>query len=111
MVDAQTYFQGLNSSRGIPFMEGSTKGSIDEILDARLHIFDYGFITSEDGGEFACVCFAEKQGRFYFMNSITSDMLKQVDADGMKDAISAVEIMFTRHTSKKGRDYVTYQFC
>lgn len=104
------YFASLNGNKGIPFMEGADKADINDILGLALHIADYGYITGDDGNEFAVICFAEYPGKFYFGNSIITDALKQVDKDGMKAQISLASVTFSKRTSKKGREYTAFEF-
>lgn len=103
-----SYFAKFNRG-GIPFMEGADKASFDEILDVELHIADYGFIKGDEG-EYACIQIAEKPGKFYFANSIITEMLKEVERDGHKDELPTEVIVFSKRKSEKGRDYYAYEF-
>ena len=103
------YFSGLNGNKGIPFMEGRTKKDLAEVVDRPLHIEDYGFIQGDEN-EFAVIAFVEMPEFFYFGNAIITEALHQVDADGMKDQISTAAVTFSKRMSKKGREYMAFEF-
>ncbi len=101
------YFEKFNAS-GIKFMEGREKGNLSDMLDKPLHIIDYGFITNDEG-TYAVIMFAESD-KFYFGNSIITEMLQTVESDGMKDALSEQPITLFSRESKKGRTYTGFKF-
>ena len=103
------YFEDLNPSKGIPFMDGRDKGDNENLIGKRWHIDDFGFITG-DNGEFAVVSFAEDNTHFYFMNSIITEMLQTVSKDAMRKQLSQVAIEFMMKTSKKDREYMSFEF-
>lgn len=103
------YFMALNGNKGIAFMDGAIKGDIKSHLDEVLHIAEFGFIQGEDA-PFGVVRFSEIIGEFFFMNAITTAMLKQVEKDGMVDALVEQGIVFTKHVSKKNREYIGFKF-
>lgn len=103
------YFDKFNNA-GIPFMEGREKGNLSDMLDKPLHIVEFGFINGEDG-EYAVMAFAEDAERFYFGNSIITEMLHTVKDDGMSDELAEQEITFVKRTSRNGkRTYTAYVF-
>lgn len=81
------YLSDLNK-KGIPFMEGRKKGSIQEtLLGCKMHINDYGFIDGNDG-EYAVLSFKGIDDLFYFGNSIVTDNLHKLEAKvGSKEAV------------------------
>lgn len=103
------YFDKFNTGGGIPFMEGRDKGDMHDILDEKLHIIDFGFING-DNGEYAVIQVAEYDRMFYFANTVITDMLKEVQADGMKEELKNQAIVFEERTSKRGRDYIAFSF-
>lgn len=102
------YFDKFNNG-GIPFMEGRYKGNISDILGETLHIVDFGFING-DNGEYAVFYTREHADVFYFGNAVITDMLKEVQRDGMEAELSEQDIVFELRTSKKGRDYIAFRF-
>lgn len=100
------YFSKFRND-GVPFMDGRDKGSSDEILGQPLHMDDFGFINGNDG-RFAVMSFVEFPDKFYFGNSVVTEMLETVEADGMKGELVNVTITFDRRKSKNGRDYIAY---
>lgn len=102
------YFEKFNNG-GIAFMEGRDKGNLQDMLDKPLHIVDYGFIKNDEG-EYAVMQFAEDGSKFYFGNSIITEMLHTVEDDGMKEALAEQPIKFFSRESKKGRTYTGFKF-
>lgn len=107
-----SYFTQFNSSnRGIPFMDACEKANVTDLFGRTVHITDFGFIRDKDGdGDFAAFTISEEPGKFYFGNAILTDMLKKVDADGKREALPFAAIKFDQRTSKKGRQYVGFEF-
>ena len=103
------YFDKFNS-KGIPFMEGAEKKDLKDIFGQVVHIVDYGYINGRDG-KFACIKLAEYDNAFFFGNSIITDMLLEVDKDGMKSELADQGIIFSQKTSKEtNRDYTAFEF-
>ena len=102
------YFDKFRND-GIPFMEGRDKGDLRDMLDQPLHIIDFGFIKGKNG-DFAVIALAEESDKFYFCNSIITDMLRTVQADDMQDALPQQAIEFTLRMSKGGQEYMTFEF-
>ena len=104
-----SYFTQFNND-GIPFMDGRDKGEREEILDKPLHMVDFGFIRGNDG-EFAVMAFSEYPKKFFFGNSIVTEMLKKVNADSMKSHLAEQTITFTLKKSKESnREYMAFRF-
>ena len=96
--------------KGIPFMEGREKGNLRDMVDKPLHIVDYGFIEGKDG-KFAVIAFKEDADRFYFGNSIVTEMLEEVYADGMREELAQQAIQFDLRVSKeRGQEYMAFDF-
>lgn len=104
-----SFFTNLNSGKGIAFMDNADKADLKDIATRLVHINDYGYIHGE-GGDFAVIQLAETPGKFYFANSVITDMLKQVDAGDMKGELPNQGIVFKLRTSKKGRQYMSFEF-
>ena len=101
------YFSQFKNE-GVPFMEGRDKGDKAEIMNRPLHIQDFGFINGQDG-KFAVMLFAEEPEKFYFGNSIITEMLMQVERDDMKQGLREVAITFKERKSKEtGRTYIAF---
>ncbi|MBQ8427063.1 MAG: hypothetical protein IJX16_04825 [Clostridia bacterium] len=102
------YFKKFKND-GVPFMENAEKGEINDLLGQKLHITDFGFINGKNG-KFAVLQFGEKPNMFYFGNSIVSEMLEQVQIDGMEQELPNVEIMFEKRVSKEtNREYTAFE--
>lgn len=103
------YFDRFNN-RGIPFMENSDKGDMHDITGEIVHITDFGFIKNDEGGDYGVIQLAEKPDTFYFCNAVITEMLHQVENDGMKEELANQCIKFDLATSKKGREYFRFEF-
>lgn len=103
------YFDRFNN-RGIPFMENSDKGDMHDIIGEIVHITDFGFIKNDEGGDYGVIQIKEKPDTFYFCNAVITEMLHQVEADGMKEELANQCIRFDLATSKKGREYFRFEF-
>lgn len=102
------YFDKFNNG-GIPFMEGREKGATSDILGETLHIVDFGFING-DNGEYSVFMVAEHENTFYFGNQVITDMLREIQKDGMEAELAKQDIVFEERTSKKGRPYIAFRF-
>lgn len=103
------YFDKFNN-KGIPFMEGADKGDLRDICGKVCHIVDFGFIRNDDGGDYGVMQLKEHEGMFYFANPVITEMLHQVDNDGMRDELCNQGIVFNLAMSKKGREYFAFEF-
>lgn len=97
------------SSKGIPFMEGRDKADMREIVGKTVYIDDFGFIKNDDG-DYGVIALKEYSDKFFFCNQVITDMLHEVQRDGMKTELSNQPIVFSVATSKKGREYFKFDF-
>ena len=102
------YFDRFNN-KGIPFMENADKGDLHDVLGEIVHIADFGFIKNDEG-DYGVIQLTEKPGEFFFANQVITDMLHQVENDGMKEELAKQPIKFGLATSKKGREYFRFEF-
>lgn len=102
------YFDKFNRE-GIPFMEGREKGDKKEIIGRMLHFQAFGFIEGKNG-PFAVMVFQEIPNKFFFGNSIVSEMLREVQKDGMENELYKQVILFEERTSKEGNAYTAFRF-
>ena len=103
-----SYFDKFNN-QGIPFMENRDKGDMHDLIGKTVHIEDFGFIRNDEG-DYGVIIVAEDKDNFYFYNAVITDMLHQVDNDGMRDELVKQNIVFSMATSKKGREYFKFEF-
>lgn len=102
------YFEKF-SNKGIPFMDGRTKGNISSLVGEVLHIVDLGFINQE-GSTYPVIAFAEHPSEFYFGGAVLNDILSQVDHDGMREELKSQPIVLKMAQSKRGRTYMSVEF-
>lgn len=106
---ANNYFSKF-TNKGIPFMDGRTKGNISSLVGEVLHVEDFGFIAQE-GSTYPVIAFKEHPTDFYFGGSVLNDILSQVDRDGMRDELKEQALILKMSISKKGRTYMNVEFC
>jgi len=102
------YFSKFEN-KGIPFMDGRTKGNISSLVGEVLHVEDFGFIAQE-GSTYPVIAFKEHPTAFYFGGAVLNDILSQVDRDGMRDELVEQPIVLKMMTSKRGRTYMSVDF-
>lgn len=103
------YFDKFDN-KGIPFMEGATKGDISELLGHFVEIApDYGFINGENG-RFGVFHLAGDEKRFYFAPSVITDVLDQIDRDGKRDELVGTPVQIAKRQSKSGNAYYAISF-
>lgn len=102
------YFEKFNN-KGVPFMDGAEKQDISTVYGQELHITDFGFING-DNGEFGVIQLAEHPGKFFFVNKIATEMLREVQADDKKSELANEVIVFEQRTSQNGRVYTAFTF-
>ena len=108
-----SYFDKFNGGKGIPFMNNADK--MDIPVGEKVHISDYGFIESDDGGEFIVLAFREHPQKFAFGNSIITTDVRMMESDfGSKEKVieqlASVALLFKKQVSKKGREYMAVEF-
>lgn len=103
-----SYFSKFNR-RGISFMDNRDLAKMSELDGKTMHIDDYGWLTDDSGEQYPVISFAEDKKHFYFGGLALTDMLNQVDADGMKDELKKVALKFGKRVSKKAhRTYMGF---
>lgn len=95
--------------KGIPFMDGRSKGNISSLVGEVLHVEDFGFINQE-GSTYPVIAFVEYPAEFYFGGSVLNDVLAQVDRDGMREELKTQPITLKMVKSKRGRTYMSVEF-
>lgn len=103
-----SYFSKF-ANKGIPFMDGRTKGNITSLVGEVLHIEDFGFVNQE-GSTYPVIAFKEHPTEFFFGGAVLNDILTQVDRDDMRDALKSQPIVLRMVTSKRGRTYMGVDF-
>lgn len=97
------------ANKGIPFMDGRSKGNIASLVGEVLHVEDFGFIAQEDS-TYPVIAFKEHPNEFYFGGAVLNDILAQVDRDGMRDELCEQPLTLKMAKSKKGRTYMGVEF-
>lgn len=100
----------LNSNEGIPFMKDRTKGDMKEILDKKLIIKDFDFITGNDG-EYVVFIVDEIKDSFYFGGQVLTQNLKLITEEEKKEVqTSGLPVEFYEAKSKSKRNYIGCKF-
>lgn len=104
-----SYFDKFNTGAGIPFMDGRDAGKIVDLVGQAVHVSEFAFLKNDEG-EYAVFIVAEDDKAFYFANSIVTDVLRQIEKDGMAPELPKQTVKIVKKTSKKGRDYTAIEF-
>ena len=96
------FFSSLNNAGRIEFMHKRTKGDAATWIGSTVTILQYGFIKSNDGGDYAVFIVKEDDDNFYLGHSVLTDKLHMIENAGRKDEIHLHPVTFTTQVSKKG---------
>lgn len=103
-----TKFDG-NTNTELDFMQTCTKANIRDIVNQVVHIDHYGIVNGRRG-DYTILHVREYPQFFYFGGEIITNVLKEVDKDGMHEALKQEDIIFTVKQSSNGNDYIAIQF-
>lgn len=108
LLGVKSYFKKFER-KGIAFMDDRQKGDIKSLVGETIHVDDFGFIKGRDG-EYAVISTVEHPDKFYFAGLALTDIVRQVEEDGMRDALKSQGIKLSMKRSKNGRDYMNVEF-
>lgn len=96
----------------LPFMENREKGDAKELVGMVSTISDYGFLTGEEGNDYAVFIVKERSNKFYFGGTVLTDQLQQLEAEGYHDDIvqEGLPMLMTEKKSKNKRSYINVEF-
>lgn len=97
-------------TKKLSIMEGKTKGDNSEIEDKIVTINDFDIIRGES--DYAVYTVKEVEDTFFFGGMVLTEHLKQLEAEGYKEAIQkeGLRVMIKESKSKKGRTYYSVEF-
>lgn len=99
-------------SVNLDLMEKREKGDLQDILDKKVTINDYGFLKDEFEKEYVVFTITEDSGNFYFGGSVLTENLQELEGDGFGEDIrkDGLPVLLERVMSKNKREYtkVTY---
>jgi hypothetical protein len=102
------YFKKFKKS--IDFMDGRDRIDLSTLCTGEaFHIDEFAFLSGENG-DYAVFIVKEVKDHFLFGNSVVTDVLKQIETDGMEAELKEVGVVFEKVTSKKNRDYIAMRF-
>lgn len=108
LLGVKNYFKKFER-KGIAFMDERQKGDIKTLVGETIHVDDFGFIKGRDG-EYAVISTVEHPDKFYFAGLALTDIVRQVEEDGMREALKSQGIKLSMKRSKNGRDYMNVEF-
>ncbi len=96
----------------LPFMAGREKGDAVELIGQYVDIVDYGFMTGDEGHDYAVFIVAQESKHFYFGGMALTDQLHKLDDEGYGNEIRAegLPVLLTNKKSRNGRTYVNVEF-
>ena len=97
------------SQAQLPIMMDRDKGEMEDLIGQIVTIRDYGFLTSEKGGEYAVFIVDEDPKVFYFGGMVLTDSLKEFDAAGVHDEVvtDGLPVLFAKKKSKDKKNTYT----
>ena len=102
--------EGMNSGKGIEFMDKRTKGETEELLDQVVTIRDYAFISGQEG-EYAVFIIDEDADKFYFGGKVITDNLKAFSEEEHEELKEeGLPTLFAERVSKNKRKYISVEF-
>ena len=111
-MSLRDFAKKLNEGITIKFMEGRTKGELEEIKDKNLTINNFAFLKNEEG-EYAVFTVAEIPDSFYFGGLVITDYLKKIEAEeGLKEEVEqqGLPVLITQRKSKNKKLYYAIEF-
>ena len=97
----------------LPFMQDREKGENTDLLSQQTTIREYGFLTNDEGHDYAVFIVDERPKHFYFGGSVLTDRLQQLEAEGYHDDVNAEGlpmVMQIKKTRDGKRSYVNVEF-
>lgn len=102
--------ESMNSGKGIEFMEGRSKGEMEELMDKTVTIRDYAFISGTEG-EYVVFIIDEDPKSFFFGGKVLTDNLKSFNDEEHEELkAEGLPAFITQRTSKNKRKYVAVEF-
>ena len=102
--------ESMNSGKGIVFMEGRTKGEMEDLLDKTVVIRDYAFINGTDG-EYVVFIVEKVNDKFYFGGKVLTDNLKELTVEEHAELVAeGLPTRFSMRVSKNKKKYVAVEF-
>ena len=102
--------ESMNSGKGIEFMNGRTKGEMEELLDKVVTIRDYAFISGTDG-EYVVFIIDEIKDEFFFGGKVLTDNLKSLTEEEHEELkTEGLPTLVSQRTSRNKRKYIGVEF-
>lgn len=97
-------------TKKLSIMEGKTKGENCELEDKIVTINDFDIIKGDN--DYAVYTVKEIEDTFFFGGMVLTEQLKQLEAEGYKEAIQkeGLRVRLKECKSKKGRSYYSVEF-
>jgi hypothetical protein len=114
MTNVMNKLKKLNTSEGVPFMDGREKGA-ELPKGSTVHIDGYGFIKAEFG-DCAVISLLEFPENFFFGGQVVTQKMRELDealteeekADAM---VEGLPVLFNSKANKdKKKTYTTIEF-
>lgn len=110
-MDLKDFTRKLNEGNSIPFMEGRTKGELDEIIDKNVTITNFAFLKNDEG-DYAVFVVKEIPDSFYFGGLVITENLKKLEEEGYKAEIEekGLPVCVRVKKSKNKKTYYMLEF-
>jgi hypothetical protein len=97
----------------LPFMEGKEKGDFKRLLNTKVTIREYGFLTDDKDKPYVVFVVDEDPQNFYFGGMVLTDNLMTLDAtEGCREQINTegLPVLFGQRLGKNKREYTTVTY-
>lgn len=110
-MSLRDFAKKLNEGNSIKFMDGKTKGELEEIKDKVVTINHFDFIKNEEG-DYAVFTVAEINDSFYFGGLVITENLKKIESEGLKPDVEkeGLPCIITSRKSKNKKTYYSVEF-
>lgn len=98
-----------NTNSELDFMQTCQKANVRDILGQTLQFDAYGVVAGKKG-DYAIMHFKEYPQNFYFGGTVICEKLKEIDKDGMHDALKEEHIRLELKISQSGNEYIDIIF-
>lgn len=110
-MSLKDFTKKLNEGNSIPFMEGRTKGELDELVEKNVTITNFAFLKNDEG-DYAVFVVKEIPDSFYFGGLVITENLKKLEEEGYKEEIEAngLPVCVKSKKSKNKKNYYMLEF-
>lgn len=110
-MNLKDFTKKLSEGNSISFMEGRTKGDLEEITNKNVTLSDFAFLKNDEG-EYAVFIVKEIPDTFYFGGLVITENLRRLEEEGFKAEIekNGLPVCVKTRKSKNKKNYYLFEF-